>query len=176
LKGLTLVELMIVLLIFSIILGAIFAIMNVSRTSWQTGNVQVEMQQETRKGMDRMLRELRQSGQTIITGVPANGVSYSSIAFQIPEDGDNDGDVTDGSGNIEWSAQITYSLGGLDGEQLLRTSGGSSIVMANKIISLQFSRAATTPNILEISLQAQKNTAQGTTIQSNLNSQANLRN
>ena len=175
-KGLTLVELMIVLLIFSIILGAIFAIMNVSRTSWQTGNVQVEMQQETRKGMDRMLSELRQSGQTVITGVPANGASYSSVTFQIPEDSDSDGDVTDGSGNIEWSAQITYSLGGLDGEQLLRASGGSSTVLANKITSLQFSRAAGTPNILEISLQAQKNTAQGTTIQSTVNSQVNLRN
>ncbi len=167
---------MIVLLIFTIIVGAIFTVMNASRASWYSGNVQVDVQQETRKAMDSIIKELRQSSQTTISGVPNDGNLYSSISFRIPSDIDNDGDVINASGNIEWGSQITYSLGGLNNEQVLRASGGSTTVLANDIINLQFRRAVSSPNIVEITLQAQKNTVQGRTMQSTLVSNVNLRN
>lgn len=174
--GFTLIELMVVIFIFLIISAAVYGILTIGRQSWYIGSTQVELQQEVRRGMDRMIRELRQSGQNTIVDVPADDSSYSTITFQIPEDTDGDGDVIDDGGNIEWGSQITYSLGGLNNQQLLRSSGGTSTVLANNVINLQFKRSSTTPNILEISLQAEKDTVRGRTIQLTLSSQVSLRN
>lgn len=175
-KGFTLVELMVVFLIFTIIMGAIFAVLTMGRTSWYSGNTQVEMQQETRRGMDSMVRELRQSGSTTIVGVPADGNFYNSITFRVPQDADGDGDVLDVSGNVEWGNQITYSLGGLGGQQLLRTEGSQVVVLANSIVSLQFRRQAATSNIVEMTLQSQKTTIPGHLIGTTINSEVMLRN
>lgn len=174
--GFTLVEVMIVLAIFSIVGGAIFATLAIGRTSWQSGNVQVEVQQESRRGINRMVKELRQSGSATIVGVPADGEYHNSIAFQMPEDIDGDGDVVDANGNIEWGSQITYSMGGLDGKQLLRSKGGQVEVLANNITNFQFRRQATTPSIIEITLQSQKTTIQGQLIGTTLSTQVRLRN
>lgn len=174
LTGFTLVEIMIVFAIFSIIGAAIFATLTMGRKSWHTGDVQVEMQQEVRKAMNSMVKELRQSGPAVIVGVPADGAPYSAITFQIPEDTDNDGDVIDGSGNIEWGSQITYSLGGLNGEQLLRIQSGDR-VLANNIQSLQFTRSGFGEEIT-ITLIAEKDTVFQRILTAALTSQVTLRN
>lgn len=173
--GFTLVELMVVVLILLIIIAGIFGVLNVGRQSWYTGGTQVELRQETRKAMDRMVKELRQS-ETAVISVPADDSWYNTITFQVPEDTDGDGDVIDADSNIEWGNQITYSLGGLNNEQVLRTSSGSTAVLANDVVSLQFRRSTATPNIVEISLQAQKDAMPGRTMQADLNSQVSLRN
>lgn len=170
-KGFTLVELMIVMLIFSIILGAVFAVMNIGKTSWHLGDAQVEMQQEARKGMDWMTKELRQSGSSAIIGVPADGNFYSTITFRVPDE-----DGIDANGNIDWGNQISYSLGGLNGQQLLRTVGGESTVLANRVVNLQFGRQVATPNIVEITLQSQKTAIPGHLMSATLNSQIRFRN
>lgn len=175
-KGFTLIETMIVLLIFSIILGAIFSTMTIGKLSWYSGDAQVEVQQETRKGLSRMSKELRQSRSSVIQGVPPDGEYHNTIIFKIPEDIDGDGDTIDNSGNIEWSNDITYSLGGLNNRQLLRTEEGESTVLANNIALLQFRRGSTTQELLEINLMAEKRTIQGHIIQSTLSSQVELRN
>lgn len=175
-KAFTLIELMIVLLIFTIILGGILTVMTMGRTSWQSGNTQVVVQQEARKGIDKMVRELRQSRPDTIVGVPADDNFYSAITFQIPEDADGDNDVIDDSGNIEWGNQISYSLGGLGGQQLLRTEAGQVTVLANNIVSVQVRRQSSTPNIVEMRLQSQKTTIRGHLIEAFLNSQVMMRN
>jgi prepilin-type N-terminal cleavage/methylation domain-containing protein len=173
-KGFTLLETMIVLLIFGIVLGAIFTAMTMGRLSWYSGDAQVEVQQETRKGLSRMVRELRQTSSSFLQDgqgedVPADGRYYGKITFKMPAG-------LDDSGGIVWSDDITYSLGGLNNKQLLRTEGGQSIVLANNITLLQFRRGSTTQELLEINLQAEKKTIREQIIQSTLSSQVKLRN
>lgn len=182
--GFTLVELIVVIFIFSIIMAAIFAVLSMGRQSWHTGSTQVDLQQETRRGMDRMVKELRQSGQTklftIIGGVtapfPANNTPYNTIIFQKAQGWDSVNDV------INWGNQITYSLAG---NQAQRASAGSTTILANKVATLEFKRSPDnlmTPdidesNIVEITLQARKDALPGgRTMQSTLNSQVTLRN
>ncbi len=159
-NGFTLVELMLVVFIFSIILGVVFVVLSMSSRSWQSGNVQVEVQQETRKGMYSMLKELRQSSLARIT------VTADMVTFRIPQNVDN-------SGNITWGEDIVYSLGGLNGEQLLRTQDEESRVLANNVQSLQFSASG---KEITITLVAEKESVPQRTITATLSSQVTLRN
>ena len=167
-RGFSLIEFMIVLLIFSIIMGSVFSVMTVSKTSWYSGSTQIEVQQETRRGMDRMVKELRQTNPTKITGVPANGTPYNSISFRLS--------VVDANGNTTWSSTINYSLGGLNNQQILRTENSQQEVLANNIINLQFERSVSTSNVLEINLLSQKSIILGHNIGTSLTSQIKLRN
>ncbi|MBU1062237.1 MAG: prepilin-type N-terminal cleavage/methylation domain-containing protein [Candidatus Omnitrophica bacterium] len=167
-KGFNLIELMIVIVIFSIILGAIFATMTISGLSWYSGSTQVEMQQEVRRGLDRIVKELRQSNPTMITGVPANGIPYNSISFRLP--------LTDNNGDITWSNTINYSLGGLNNRQLLRTEGTNQEILANNIVGLQLTRQVSASNIIEVTLQSQKATVLGHIVATTLNSKIKFRN
>ena len=170
-NGFTLVELMVVMVIFSMIVAAIFGVLSAGRQSWHAGSMQLQLQQETRKAMDWMVRELRQSGQATIAGLPADGNPYAAITFQKSQGWDSV------SGTINWGNQIQYSHGGLDldsdgdQDQLLRIAGAQTEVLANNIEVLQFRRPAGSPIIVVISLQAQSQTMQST-----LNSQVTLRN
>ncbi len=184
-KGFTLVETVIVFAIFFVIGGAIFATLTMGRKSWQSGNVQVEMQQEARRALGYMSKELRQTGSNKIQGI-ADGGSGSSIIFEIPYDVDGDGDVIDAGGTIEWSddpgpnriGAITYLLSG--GQILRNLSLGGESVLANKITGLTFSRPSAM--IVEIDVTAEKYTFKGFTsvgdekVTINLNTQVTLRN
>lgn len=175
-KGLTLVELISVILILSIICAAIFSVLVICRRAWQIATTQLELQQNVRQAMERMARELNQSRASRINNVPADGVTYPNISFQIPEDIDSDGDILAADGSIEWGGQIQYSLGGSGNRQLLRTIDSDSTIWANNIISLQFRRYQITPNILEITLEAEKTNITGHIQQTQLNLQVSLRN
>jgi len=199
-KGFTLIELMVVIFIFSVIMAATFGVLSIGRQSWHTGSTQVELQQETRRAMDRMVRELRESGSTHIS-IPVGG---SSITFQVPIDEDTidttvDDDVLDVNGNIEWGAggslgrSIQYLLGGLNNRQLLRrvlngyptgVQVGADVILANNIRSdspppnaLMFvGSPAGNPTVISIEVSAQKDAVPGRQMQSTLNSQVTLRN
>ncbi|GAG07732.1 unnamed protein product, partial [marine sediment metagenome] len=61
-SGFTLVEIMIVVVIFSLLIGTIFIVLATGKTSFQIGNVRMELQQDLRRGMDWITAELRQGG------------------------------------------------------------------------------------------------------------------
>lgn len=169
--GLTLIEIMLVVFLFSIILAAIFSVLATGRMSWNAGESQIGVQQAARNGLDSMIKELRQAGISTITDVPSNGINYSSITFQIP--------TAISATGITWSSSIQYSLGGLNGNQLLRTQAGSQKVLANNISALSFNRSAANPNVVNVSITAQKNTFPGFTARQStitLSSQVKLRN
>ena len=158
-SGFTLVEIIITVLIFSLLIGVLFTVLTIGKTSFQIGNVRIELQQDLRRGMDLITEELRQSGssqlRTIISGAevpfPADGSSHNTIIFRIPAGVTN--------GNIVWQTdKIQYFL---DGDKQLRRKVGSVLDLeskANNIVSLEFSRQSSSPKIVEIALQSEKET------------------
>lgn len=170
-KGFTLVEIIIVAFLFSIISAAIFSVLATGRNSLSAGESQISVQQACRNSLDAMVKELRQAGALTISDVPANGANYTAITFQIP--------VSISATGPTWSANIRYSLGGLNGMQLLRTQSGNQRVMGNNISSLIFNRSAANPNLVNIIVTAQKNTFSGFTARQSaitLTSRVRLRN
>ena len=61
-RGLTLVEVLIVIAIFSGILGALLVSLLVSRTSYVSADAYLQVQQEARRAFDSMVRELHHAG------------------------------------------------------------------------------------------------------------------
>jgi type II secretory pathway pseudopilin PulG len=158
-EGLTLIEIIVVVFLFSIILASIFTVLATARNSCKSGASQLSVQQEARRGLNVMTKELRQARTSTISGVPPDGTDYSSITFQIPE--------TISEDETTWSSTIQYSVRGLNNTQLLRVQDGNERVLANNVSALGFRRS--TPETLDITITAQKNTFPGLgTIQSNL--------
>lgn len=173
-KGFTLVEILVSVLIFSFIFMALFAILAGGQTSWYTADVQIELNQQVRGSLSTMNRQLRQTRVSVISDVPADDNYYTSITFKVPQDLDGDGDVIDSFGNIEWSENINYSLSE-DGQIIRSTQSGSS-VLANDISSLQFRRPSGNPNIIQIYITAQKTTVLGRELQTSIESRIKIRN
>ena len=138
--------------------------------SWQINSTKVEVQQEARKAGDWIKQELIQSGASTITNVPANGTWYTTITFKTA--------IGTSGGSISWSANtIQYSIVAAGtGRRLVRTSGGTTRVLAVSMQSLQFRRQAATPNVVEVNLQARKLTPKGTTLTNNSNFKVKMRN
>lgn len=151
-RGFSLVEMMMVALIGSLIIGGLYAVLIIGKSNWEINRDRIELQQNLRTAFEWMRRDLRQSGVSTITGVPANGSSNASITFQVPS--------TVTSGAVVWASAITYSKGGTGNAQLLRTVGGTSKVIAQNVSSLSFSRTAADPSVVLVTLQVQKNTPQ----------------
>ncbi len=170
-KGLSLTEIIVVIFLFSIMLAAIFTVLATARNSWKSGGSRLGVQQEARRGLNSLAKELRQARLSTITGVPNDGTTYSSINFQIPD--------SISAGGTTWSTIIQYSIGGLNNTQLLRTQDGNQRVLTNNVSSLGFSRSASMPDVLNISITVQKNTFPGLgAIQTSetLNTEVNVRN
>ena len=133
--GFTLVEVMITVLIFSALIGAIFTVLTTGRTAWMIGETQIDLQQNLRRGLDWITGELREAGASQISNGPedADDVWHPTISFKKPQD------VVGGS--IVWeSDEIQYLLGGLNGKQLLRKVGSEEKILANNIASFQVRR------------------------------------
>lgn len=156
-KGFTLLEILVAVSIFTLLILAIFGIMDLGRASWFTGSAAVEVHQEIIKPFMTMEKELRKTspGQVSLT----SGTSGSSFTFKIPQDINGDGTVLDASGNIEWSANITYALN--SSNQITRTASGAASVLANNISSLQFTRPASSVDIIQIDITARKTSVTG---------------
>ena len=80
-RGMTLIELMIVLLILTTASGAMFSLLFAGlKTYWQ-GDAATQAQQGARISVDRMIRDLRQAGQ-LLNGVTKT-VGATSVTFNI---------------------------------------------------------------------------------------------
>lgn len=168
LRGFTLVEVLMTVVIFAVLFGVCFTILLSGSDSWQVNSTQMQLQQNLRRAMNWIKEDLIEAGQSTITNVPANGSWYNTITFSVP---------SGVSGNaITWaSPSIQFLLGGASSNELQRTSGTTKTV-AQYIQSLQFRRQATSPTIVEVSLQAQKNSVKGTPVTMTKSFKVKLRN
>lgn len=117
-SGLTLTELIVVAALFVVLIGALLTSYLASRRSHLSADAYIQVQQEARRALEGMVKELRESngGRMFLSGT-------STIVFQVPNDNDQDGSVVSG-GTLEWGAPdvangcIQYAL---TGTQLQRT-------------------------------------------------------
>ncbi|PIQ89018.1 MAG: hypothetical protein COV72_05085 [Candidatus Omnitrophica bacterium CG11_big_fil_rev_8_21_14_0_20_42_13] len=185
-RAFSIIELVVAVAIFSIILTVVFALLTGGQKAFDVGNIQIEVEQEARRALDYIVKELRQTRSNKVSGI-SEGVNASSITFEIPWDANDNGTVIEGGG-IEWSddpggkriGTITYSL---SGDQIVRTLSlsGEQSVLANKVATLNFNWPAGT-DIIEIYITAEKYAFKGFTspgdekVSITLNTQVRLRN
>ena len=107
-SGFTLVEALVVVGLFSLILGSIMGVFLTGHMAWRIGGANIDIQQQTRYGMDAMVRELNLSQQFRVRIINAN-----TLALQVPLNTANPGGDgrsrinIDGSGNLVWGAEGT---------------------------------------------------------------------
>ncbi len=187
LTGFTLIEMMVVMAIFSMIMASIFGVLAIGRSSWYQGTTQIDVQQEARKAMDKIVRELRESGSQKIT------VGASQVTFQISTGVDANGQIIWGA-CTNWANNTTTVAGYaikyyLSNNKLYRSvlnsypSGsavGTDTVMANNVQSLTLTGNGPPVTTVDIAVVTQKTVLQGgaslRNLQFTLNSKATLRN
>ena len=108
-RGFSLIELMIVLLILTIMMGAIFQQINLVQQRNTSEAAKLDMFQQTREFMDQMARDLRQAGypsprnfnRGYLTAIPMANDYHAAVGLVKVASGDLwfEGDV-DGTGNV----------------------------------------------------------------------------
>ena len=128
-KGFTLVELLVTTLIFSFMLMCFYSVLNVGRTHYFIDIGLIDLQEQERNALDRIVREVRASSATTITTISSTS---DRISFNIP-----------GSTGIQYF---------LSGAQLIRQDpNGLQRIIAYNITRLKFTATGT---LLQIQLQA----------------------
>ncbi len=149
-RGFTVFETLISILIFSIITIALGLTVVAGKNALFTNDIPTQLRQNLLFAITSMDRELRQTAPAK-TNLGANS-SSSSIRFQIPNDNNGDGLTVDTAGNTEWGTLINYAL---NGNLLTRTQAGVTSIISSDISALQFTRPAGKDNILQIDITAQ---------------------
>ncbi len=140
-RGFTLVEVLVSVLILGFLFAAIYGVLNIGNIIFIDDMTLVQLQQQARLAMDGMIRELRQSKASVIAFN-----SSSDISFSIPAQTYGD----------PWLGPIRYYLDSVIG-QIKREYAGATKILANDINSLNFSPPG---NIMQIQLGAAKTVRQ----------------
>ena len=134
-RGLTLIEILVVAVLFLLLFGAVMMASVGSERSWRTGQDNMACQQQARQVIDEVVRLIRQSGVTW----SSSGNSYTTtisdqnkrLDFYVPE--------FDTDGNISALRKVTFKLDPLDTSVLLKKEGTDSpVVVARDIDNIYF--------------------------------------
>lgn len=144
-KGFTLIEMIMVVAIFSFIIGITFYFLIIGKDSLGMTNTQVSLQQDLRRCLRRMADELSESSvnylkdqsESSLNFIQRDEVSetlkclpeneecvYSSIKFKKPTSWDSQGEIT------AWSDYITYAFGVTN---ITRQEGGIQELLIDNI-------------------------------------------
>lgn len=134
-KGFTLLELLVVVGMFTFLLAGIFAVLTTSDRSWQISRDKLIEQQQARRGIDQMVKLLRQSNASWLLGGVTYGITISDgnqrIDFYNP--------VFDALGSIAGLKKITFKLDPVNTSYLLKKEGNAnSVIIAKDVQSINF--------------------------------------
>lgn len=101
-RGMTLIEVMVSVAIFTVVMGVLFGIATSIGDTAIIQNEKVTANQQVRQAMSRMTREIRQATRSGIQGLPG-----PSITYQVPLDVDGNGTAVNVSIRRELSQQRT---------------------------------------------------------------------
>lgn len=170
-RGFTIPEMLVTMVIFSFLAMAVNMVLIAGNSSWQVNSTEVELQQDLRQAMDRLISDLQQTGSASLSiDVPINPEAdpvtypdpdddpafawntYTTFSFQTVTGTTN--------GVVAWNPNATtYDF---NGTNLQRTVGsGDPVVVAENIQSLDMRRLFESSDIVEIALAAEKKTLSG---------------
>jgi prepilin-type N-terminal cleavage/methylation domain-containing protein len=164
-KGFTLLEILVTILIFGFIVGGIYGVLNIARTNYDTTLVSLNLQRQVRQGMSRLSREIRQANASTIVISTPDANNNNTITFNTPT-----------ATGVKY-----YVLLSSDGVwQLVREyPTDTKIYRANDIKVLSFPARSTGSNIQKITIGASKTFFSGgksQTLTFSLTEQVNIRN
>ncbi|MCX5713142.1 MAG: prepilin-type N-terminal cleavage/methylation domain-containing protein [Candidatus Omnitrophica bacterium] len=58
-RGFTLLETLVTVIIFTFILGSMYGVLNIAKTNYDTNSVMIELQAQARQAMHQLTREIR---------------------------------------------------------------------------------------------------------------------
>ena len=161
-RGVTLFELLVVIVILGLIVGVIFFAASSNQASYLSTEIAVYVQQQARHAQGEMGRELRQAGGAIATA--ANQITFQmnlgyNQAAPCPVNAVCWGARDEaGAGQFGWS--VRYRL---NGTQLVREllNGAGALqagtrVLANDVTSLQFTYVGGATRTVTVQLQVQR--------------------
>ncbi|MDP2905227.1 MAG: hypothetical protein Q8O22_02850 [Candidatus Omnitrophota bacterium] len=143
-KGLTLFEILVAVLIVAFIIGGMFGVLNVSTTNYDINLASLNLQRQARQAMSWLSREIRQARlSTIMTGLDAN--NNNTVTF----------DTLDAVG-IRYYVERTVVSGKTFWQLKREYPPGTVVVKANDITTLLFPARSVGSSIQRISLEAGK--------------------
>ncbi len=185
-SGFTLVEALIATAISVIAMGMMYNIYLSGSKAWEDTNERADLQAGARWAMNYMVSELRNATRTSSSNPSPNLVIPShpnnkSIIFNLPQDNDGDGLVTDSSGAIEWDTNNAIHYQYVPGQKLLRRlEKGVQTTLAQNVSDVQFIDASIDPTLsiyeLRIILALNKTTRRKRDISATLSAVVRLRN
>lgn len=176
-SGMSFLEMMVSITIFMVIVSSIFTVVYTGRLYWRVGTSQIDVQQEARRALSYMAKELQQTRVAFLEGLPTDDAVHAWATFRIPQDNDGDYTVLDSIGQVdEWSNNIAYCLDTAN-RRLIRLLSKNQLdnpmsvclcqdgsqanctgkVLANNVNSLGFIRRSGAPKLIEISVGTNKN-------------------
>lgn len=156
--GLTLVEVLIGSALLSVVIGAAYTVLSAGERSTRANLAYIEVSEEARRGMERMINELRHAQRNTVNII--NTPTGDQITFQVP-------------GN---PSPIQYAVGGADGTSLLRTENGVSTVICNNVQRVQFGPSPFSGQVISIVLQVQRTSSSDPTLSTTLQGRVQVRN
>ena len=161
-RGMTLFEMLVVIIVFGIIAAVVFLAASSSQTSYLSTETAVYVQQQARQALSEMGRELRQAGGAIATAI--NKIDFQvnlgyNQAAPCPSNAVCWG-APDQLGASQSGWRVRYRLAGtqlvrelLDGAGALQAG---TRVLANDVTSIQFTYVGGTARIVTVQLQVQR--------------------
>ncbi len=128
-RSYTLVEVMAVLLIFTILFGALLSVLLTSDLSWRKGQEKLQEQQQARILLNNIVRLLRQAN--FQSGITIGTPEQDRILFYLP--------VFDAQGIETGATMVIFKPDPNNSKQIIFKNGGDWIPAAQDIASLKFS-------------------------------------
>ena len=179
-KAFTLVEVLVVTFISLILFSAIFMVLNMGEFQNRIGSTRIDVQQEVRRALDWMIKDLRQTNRNIINVTNASALTFVGLGtpevFELPDFAICQGFA---AGTIVWSPYtINYDLDAPNQTVIRTRSDTGQELKFNHINNLIFTKIGTSTLQIDISGQkvAKSSSAGNITQVFNLTEEIRLRN